>query len=77
MSDDRLDHDLIRALQAGDLVGVARTYADAADMMETGGDVDRACFFYTQAWVFAMEAGHPLAEQLRARLVAHGRETEE
>ncbi len=75
MNDERFDRDLIEALAAGDLVRVAKTYAEAAETIEGQGDMDRACFFYTQDWVFAMEAGHPLAEDLRARLVAYGRET--
>ncbi|MEM7751831.1 MAG: hypothetical protein AAF230_00360 [Pseudomonadota bacterium] len=76
MSDDRLDRALSDAVQAGDLPRVVRLYRDAAEMSEATGDVDRACFFYTHAWVFAMEAGDPMADELRAKLVAHGRETE-
>ncbi|NNE78884.1 MAG: hypothetical protein HKN18_01305 [Silicimonas sp.] len=51
-------------------------YATAANWAETEGDVDRCCFFLTQAWVYAMEAGSPDANQLRNRLVAHGRDVE-
>lgn len=47
-------------------------YTQAADGAE---DVDTECFFLTHAFVFALEAGDPRAQGLRARLVAHGRET--
>lgn len=77
MSDAGFDRDLIEALREGDLGLVARLYADVAGMIEGEGDLDRACFFYTQGWVFALEAGDRLADELRARLIAHGRETAE
>lgn len=76
MNEDRFDRDLIDALRSSDPSRVAGIYAQAAALMEAAGDVNRACFFYTQAWVFALEAGDALADELRARLVAHGRETE-
>ncbi|MEM9426316.1 MAG: hypothetical protein AAGA06_06405 [Pseudomonadota bacterium] len=76
MSDDQLDRDMVAAVRAGDKARIVRLYAQAAEASEATGDVDRACFFYTHAWVFAMEAGDPLAEDLRAKLVAHGRETD-
>ena len=38
------------------------------------GEIDAACFFLTQAYVFALSAGAPQADALRARLQAHGRE---
>ena len=45
-----------------------RTIAGAA------GDIDRACFFYVQAYVFALETGHRDEEPVRALLRRHGRE---
>lgn len=76
MTDDQLDRDLVAAVRARDKTRVVRLYRQAAQATEATGDVDRACFFYTHAWVFAMEAGDPMAAELRAKLVAHGRETD-
>ncbi len=73
---DGLDRDLEAALAAGDVARIAAVYARAAGMLETEGEIDGACFLLTQAWIFALEAGDPLAKELRARLVAHGRESE-
>jgi hypothetical protein len=72
-----LENRLLAAHAAGDLGQLVRGYADAADIAEGAGDVSRACFFLTHAWIFALEAGDPLANSLRMRLVAHGRETEQ
>ncbi len=73
---DGLDRDLDAALAAGNAARIAKVYARAAEMLETEREIDGACFMLTQAWIFALEAGDPLAQELRARLVAHGRESE-
>ncbi|KIN66508.1 hypothetical protein [Sulfitobacter donghicola] len=54
----------------GALIGLYTQAADRAD------DVDAECFFLTHAYVFALEAADPRAQDLRARLVTHGREVE-
>ena len=46
-------------------------YTEAA---ETSVDADAAGFFLTHAYVWALELGDPAAANLRARLVAEGRE---
>lgn len=76
MSDGTLDRELAAAIREMDPARVAKTYARAADLMEADGDVDGACFLLTQAMIFALEAGDPLAGKLRARLIAYGREIE-
>lgn len=38
-------------------------------------DPDAACFFLTQAFVYALEAGVPQADGLNFRLSEYGRET--
>ncbi len=75
MNDEALERQILAAHRDGDGSAVAELYLVAANRAERAGDLDRACFFLTQAWVFALEAGNPLAIELRARLVAHGRET--
>ena len=68
------DAAILAAHAAGDGVHLARLYAEAADLLETGGALDAACFFLTQAYIFALEAGSAEAAGLRVRLVEHGRE---
>jgi hypothetical protein len=71
---DALDAALLAAHAAGDEPALARLYAQAADAAETAGEVDAACFFLTQAYVFALSCGASRAGALHARLLAHGRE---
>lgn len=68
---DALDAALIAAHGAGDGAEIARLYGQAGD---AAADMDAACFFWTHAYVFALEAGIPEAEIYRARLKAQGRE---
>ena len=65
---------LLRAHAAEDESALARLYGCAADAAEAAGEIDAACFFLTQAYVFALSAGAPQADLLHARLLAHGRE---
>ncbi|QYX55442.1 hypothetical protein K1T73_10000 [Roseovarius sp. SCSIO 43702] len=50
---------------------LVKLYTEAAD---TANNLDASCFFLTHAYVFALDAGHPDAPRLYARLKAHGRE---
>lgn len=67
-----LNADLLAAHAAGDAPRLVTLYTEAADAAATE---EAAGFFYTQAYVFALETGHPAASALRDRLVAMGRET--
>jgi hypothetical protein len=49
----------------------SRSIAERRDLAE---DVDTECFFLTYAHIFALELNHPSQANLRARLVAYGRE---
>ena len=69
MSD--LDDRLLAAHSRGDIAGLVALYAEAADATD---DVDRACFYLTHAYVFALESGDARARELALRLAAHGRE---
>ncbi len=69
-----LDLKLIDAHRRGDGDALTTLYRQAAELAEQGGDVDRACFFYVHAYVFALEAGHGEADAIRARLKHYGRE---
>lgn len=68
---DALDQALLAAYRSGDGAEIARLYGAAGD---AAADVDEACFFWTHAYVFALEAGIPEAEQYRASLKKEGRE---
>jgi len=67
----RLEAAILKAHDADDRRALARLYARAADRFN---DLDKACFFLTHAYVFALETGAPEAGTLHARLKAHGRE---
>ena len=69
-----LDRQILDAHAREDGAALARLYARAADMAETDGNIDGCCFFLTQAYVFALQAGVAEADELHARLLAYGRE---
>jgi len=66
-----LDAELCAAHAAGDGARLADLYARAA---EVAPDAEAAAFYLTHAFVFALEAGAPRADALRAILAASGRE---
>jgi len=70
---ERLDAAVLAAHEAGDGARLARLYGEAADGFAAGGDADTACFFYTQAYVFALELGAPEAARYAAILKENGR----
>ena len=70
MSD--LNDRLLAAHDRGDLTALVALYREAADGATTEGERG---FFLTHAHVFALELGHPDAADLRAALIAMGRET--
>jgi len=72
-SDSELDARLLEAHADRDLAKIADQYALAADQAEKKEKTDQACFFLTHAWIFALEAGDPLADEYRSRLAAYGR----
>ncbi len=72
-SERELDARLLAAHLGGDLADIAQHYALAADHAEKSEGIDRACFFLTHAWIFALEAGDPVADEYRSRLEVYGR----
>jgi len=58
------------AHERGDADALVTLYTAAADGTT---DIDQACFYLTQAFVFALEAGLPQMHDLNVRLAAHGR----
>lgn len=73
MDRDALDRALLDAHARQDPVALVRLYTLAADERELARDTDAACFFLTQAFVFALESGGPRADELNRRLADHGR----
>jgi hypothetical protein len=65
-----LDAALLAAHARGDRAALVGLYADAAEAGAAGPA--EAAFFLTQAFVFALEAGDPRAQVLKARLVSLG-----
>lgn len=66
-----LDDALLAAHAADDRAQLITLYTQAAD---EASSPDAEGFYLTHAFVFALEAGHPAAAALRARLVAAGRD---
>ena len=74
--DADLDRRILEAHEAGDTAALAVLYGKAAGGAEGSGLIDQACFLYTQAYIFALDAGlDTLAAEHKAHLVAHGRES--
>jgi hypothetical protein len=69
--DVALDDLILTAHAEDDRAALVTLYSRAADLAE---DVDTECFFLTYAHIFALELNHPSQANLRARLVAYGRE---
>lgn len=65
-----LDDRLLDAHGRGDRAFLVTLYAQAADQSP---DTDTACFYLTQAYVFALELGHPAQAALYQRLKSHNR----
>lgn len=63
-----LDTLILSAHAADDRAALATLYGAAAQAFNAGGDLQSACFFYTQAYVFALESGLPAAEGYAAFL---------
>ena len=71
MTRDELDRALLEAYRLGDKTEISRLYGCAGD---AASDVDEACFFWTHAYVFALDAGTKDAQDYREKLKAYGRE---
>ena len=72
-----LELEILAMHDAGDSWRLAELYDTASDIKRLAGDTQAAGFLLTQAFVFALESGHPQAADFRSRLAADGRETVE
>ncbi len=71
---DDLDERLIDAHNRGELGELVELYRRAGKAAIDGGDGHAARFYYTHAYVFALEAGHPQTSEILAVLKRHGSE---
>ena len=71
----QIEEEILKAHDRGDAAALARLYLTGAEHTELNGEIDAACFLYTTAYVFALEAGdETIAAAARQKLVNHGRE---
>lgn len=74
-SDLDLQAELLRAYAECDLALVAELFVQAARERDVMQDVDAACFFYTQAYIHALEADNEaVASVAHRQLATHGRD---
>ena len=73
MSPDGVNEKLIKAHEENDLSALVSLYTSAGDTSERAGDIDAACFYLTQAYVFALDEGLKQADDLYKRLLRHDR----
>ena len=66
-----LNDQILRAHASGDKKALATLYSRASKEAET---LDSACFFATQAYIFALECNHEICAELFDFLKQHGRE---
>lgn len=53
---------------------LAALYEEAGERTVAAGRTDAACFFWTQAWIFALDAGDgAVADRVERRLTDHDR----
>lgn len=53
---------------------LAELYMQAAELKRSAGDMEACWFLTTHAYVFALEAGHPVSDALHLALKAAGRD---
>lgn len=70
---DALEALLLDAHARDDRMSLIAHYDRASQSAETEGDLDRAAFFATYAWIYALELGDGRAGELRARLRGWGK----
>ena len=66
-----LNDQILAAFSTNDKKALAELYSQAA---RTASTVDSACFFATQAYIFALECNHEVQIELFEFLKKHGRE---
>ena len=71
---EKLNAKLLVAHDKGDVSELIKLYRAAGELREGEGDINAACFYYTHAYVFALEHGDLAASALKQKLADYGRE---
>ena len=61
MDEAALEAAILAAHATGDEMALSLLYAKAGDLRLAAGNLDAACFFHTQAYVFALSSGNVAA----------------
>ncbi len=77
MTRDELDKCILDAHSKADSYQLAQLYRRASALEEHQGNLNAAGFLLTHAYVFALESGHPDAEDMKDKLARDGRELNE
>ncbi|MGB7205009.1 MAG: hypothetical protein WBD37_06020 [Anderseniella sp.] len=74
-SEKDLQAAMLAAHEAENLLQLPPLYLEAAILRESQGDVDAACFFFTHAYVYALDCGDQhIASQAQEKLKSYGRD---
>lgn len=71
---DPFEAALFLAIANGASEKIAKLYAARGERAFQDGNEDEGCFYLTQAYVFALEAGSCDAAKFHAKLMEYGRE---
>ena len=74
MDDAKLQAELLIAHDNEDFATLSTLYSKAAFHLEASNNIDAACFYWTHAFIFALEANLDEATAiLRQKLASYGR----
>ena len=71
---DELNRQIIQASRTGDGDRLAELYLLAGREFIDSERINTGCFFLTQAYIFALEAGLESSREILSILIAHGRD---
>ncbi len=70
-----LDEEIVQAHLADERHRLCTLYMKAGEIKEAAGEIDAACFLFTQAYVFGLDSDNRKdRNRARAKLVAYGRD---
>jgi hypothetical protein len=73
---DALDSAIMAAHEADDRHRLSALYLQAGELKLAAGDVDAACFLFTQSYVYGLDGGNDEASRAaHQHLIKHGRDS--
>lgn len=69
-----LDDEIMQAHGKDDRHRLCGLYLKAGEVKEAAGEIDAACFLFTQAYVYGLETGNEDRMKAQAKLIAYGRD---